>query len=226
MLNGTKKYWFDKNDDPYTQKRKKQRFIRNRLTGLDFEGEMLDERKSCQILFPTLIVKELFRDDVGFRTMQRFRDALFQRIKDARAYERKRRRMGRPLKDHERTIFNDIHGLIWRQEAGGDNGDGNQHLHLVVFVSVSRRDHVSACEELGLEWERITKWGGFHNGNRYAHSYRNKWGVAIGYLHRDDAEKRGALQKLIGLYMAKVSQTPIDRDDDDKLFGARKFDSA
>jgi len=224
MFDSTKKYWFDKNDDPYTQKRKKQRFIRNRLTGLDFEGEIFDERKSCQILFLTLIVKEPFRDDVGFRTMQRFRDRLFQRIKDAHAYERKRRRMGRPLKDHERAIFNDIHGLIWRQESGG-NGDENQHIHLVVFVSVGRRDHVTACEELGLEWERITKWGGFHNGNRYAHSYRNKWGVAVGYVHRDDDEKREALRKVIGLYMAKVTQMPADCREDDKLFGARKFSS-
>ncbi len=74
-----------------------------------------------------------------------------------------------------------------------------------------------------MAWQRITQWGDFHNGNRYAHSYRNKWGVAIGYVHRDDAEKRSALQKVIGLYMAKVSQTPIDRDEDDKLFGARVF---
>ncbi|AIP63089.1 inovirus-type Gp2 protein [Burkholderia thailandensis] len=224
MFDSTKKYWFDKNDDPYTQKRKKQRFIRNRLTGLDFEGEMFGEQKSYQIFFPTLNTKKPFRDDVGFRTMQRFRNMLFQRIKDAHAYERKRRRMGRPLKDHERTILNDIYGLIWRQEYGEDNG--SHHVHLVVFAAVSRRDHVSACEELGLEWERITKWGGFHNGNRYAHSYRNKWGVATGYVHRDDEEKREALRKVIGLYMAKVSQMPVDRDEDDKLFGARKFDSA
>lgn len=223
MFDSTKKCWFDKNDDPYTRKRKKQRFIRNRLTGLDFEGEMFDERKSCQILFPTLIVKELFRDDVGFRTMQRFREMLFQRIKDAHAYERKRRRMGRPLEEHERTIFHDILGLVWRQEAGGEIGNGNQHLHLVVFVSVSRRDHVTACEELGVEWERITKWGDFHNGNRYAHSYRNKWGVAVGYVHRDDDEKRAALRKVIGLYISKVTQIPADCHEDDKLFGTRRF---
>ncbi|KVU26546.1 hypothetical protein WK66_11205 [Burkholderia ubonensis] len=222
MFDSSKKYWFDKNDGVNTQRRKKQRFVRNQITGLTFEGERFDEHKSYQILFPTLIVKELFRDDVGFRTMQKFRDTLFRRIKDAHAYERKRSRMGRPLKDHERTILNDIHGLIWRQESGG-GGDENQHIHLVVFAAVSRRDHVTACEELGMVWQRITHWGDFHNGNRYAHSYRNKWGVAIGYVHRDDAEKRSALQKLIGLYMAKVSQTPIDREDD-KLFGTRFFD--
>ncbi|VBL80406.1 hypothetical protein [Burkholderia pseudomallei] len=222
MFDSSKKYWFDKNDDYQTQKRKKQRFARNRITGLDFEDEMFDEHNSCQILFPTLNAKKSFRYDVGFRTMQRFRKIMFERIKDAHAYERKRRRMGRPLKDHERTILNDIHGLIWRQECGDDDG-GSHHVHIVAFVSDSRRDHVTACEELGLEWERITKWGDFHNGNRYARSYRNKWGVAIGYLHRDDAEKRDALQKLIGLYMAKVSQTPMDRDEDDKLFGTRKY---
>ncbi|WP_442807654.1 hypothetical protein [Trinickia soli] len=222
MFDSSKKYWFDKNDDSPTQKRKKQRFVRNRITGLDFEDEMFDEHNSCQILFPTLNAKKPFRYDVGFRTMQRFRKIMFERIKDAHAYERKRKRMGRPLKGHERTILNDIHALIWRQESGGD-GDENQHVHLVVFVSVSRRDHVSACEELGLEWERITKWGGFHNGNRYAHSYRNKWGVAVGYVHRDDHEKREALRKVIGQYMAKVTQMPIDCDEDDKLFGARKF---
>ncbi|URF04134.1 hypothetical protein [Cupriavidus campinensis] len=222
MFDSGKKYWFNKNDGANTQRRKKQRFVRNQMRGLDTEEEMFEQRKSYQILFPTLIVKELFRDDVGFRTMQKFRDTLFQRIKDAHAYERKRRRMGKPLKDHERTILNDIHGLIWRQECGG-NGDENQHIHIVAFVSVSRRDHATACEELGLEWQRITKWGDFHNGNLYAHSYRSKWGVAIGYVHRDDAEKRSALQKVIGLYMAKVSQTPIDRDEDDKLFGARLF---
>ncbi|CAK0405404.1 Uncharacterised protein [Burkholderia pseudomallei] len=74
-----------------------------------------------------------------------------------------------------------------------------------------------------MEWERITKWGGFHNGNRYAHAYRNKWGVAVGYVHRDDDEKREALRKLIGLYMSKVTQTPIDCDENDKLFGVRRF---
>ncbi|CAB3790899.1 hypothetical protein [Paraburkholderia fynbosensis] len=204
MFDSSKKYWFDKNDDPCTQKRKKQRYIRNRITGLDFEDEMFDERKSYQILFITLNVKELFRDDVGFRTMQRFRRKLFQRIKDA-----------------TRGILRDIHGLCWRQESGG-RGDENHHLHLVVFVRASRRDHVTACEELGLEWQRITHWGDFHSGNRYAHSYRNKWGVAVGYVHRDDDEKREALRKLIGLYMAKVTQVPIDCDEDDKLFGTRK----
>lgn len=222
VFDSSKKYWFDKNDDHNTQKRKKQRFIRSRITGLDTEEEMFEQRKSYQILFPTLVVKERYRDDVGFRSMQKFRDTLFQRIKDAHAYERKRRRIGRPLEEHERTILHDIHGLIWRQESGG-SGDENQHIHLVVFSSVSRRDHVRACEELGMAWQRITQWGDFHNGNRYANSYRNKWGVAIGYVHRDDAEKRSALQKVIGLYMAKVSQTPIDRDKDDKLFGARVF---
>jgi hypothetical protein len=128
--------------------------------------------------------------------------------------------MGRPLKEHERTILHDIHGLIWRQESGERGGE---HLHLVVWVSVSRRDHVTACEELGLAWQHITHWGDFHNGNRYAHSYRNKYGVAIGYVHRDDEEKREALRKVIGLYMAKVTHVPADSDEDDKLFGARKF---
>lgn len=221
MFDSTKKYWFNKDDDTYTQRRKKQRFVRNQRTGLNFEEDMFELRKSHQILFPTLNVNERYRDDVGFRTMQVFRDTLFRRIKDAHAYERYRRSIGRPLKDHERTILHDIHGLIWRQESG-ENG-GSEHLHLVVFVRSSRRDHVGACEELGLEWQRITHWGDFHNGNRYAHSYRSKWGVAIAYVHRDDAEKRSALQKVIGLYMAKVSQTPIDRDEDDKLFGVRRF---
>ncbi|WP_333986809.1 hypothetical protein [Burkholderia cepacia] len=222
MFDSTKKYWFDRSDDTYTQRRERQRFTRSRAKGLDFEEEMFELRKSYQILFTTLNISEQFRDDVGFRTMKKFRDTLFQRIKDAHVYERKRRHMGRPLEEHERTILHDIHGLIWRQESGG-NGDENQHIHLVVFSAVSRRDHVRACEELGMAWQRITQWGDFHNGNRYAHSYRNKWGVAIGYVHRDDAEKRSALQKVIGLYMAKVSQTPIDRDEDDKLFGARVF---
>lgn len=222
MFDSTKKYWFDKNDDTYTQRRKKQRFTRSRIKGLNFKEEMFELRKSYQILFGTLNINERHREDVGFRTMQKFRDTLFQRIKDAHAYERYRKSIGRPLKDHERTILHDIHGLIWRQESGG-SGDENQHIHLVVFVSVSRRDHVTACEELGLEWQRITQWGDFHNGNRYVHSYRRKWGVALGYVHRDDDEKREALRKVIGLYMAKVSQTPIDRDEDDKLFGARRF---
>jgi hypothetical protein len=95
MFDSGKSYWFDRNDEPNTQRRKKQRFVRSRITGLDFEGEMFEEHKSYQILFPTLIVKKPFRDDVGFRTMQRFRDILFQRIKDAHAYERKRRRVAR-----------------------------------------------------------------------------------------------------------------------------------
>jgi hypothetical protein len=224
MIDSSKKYWFDKNDDSYTQKRKKQRFIRNQITGLNFADEMFELRKSHQILFPTLKIHERFRDDVTFITMQGYRDRLFQRIKDAHAYERKRRRIGKPLKDYERTILNDIHGLIWRQEYGEDGGA--HHIHIVAFVSVSRRDSVTACEDLGMAWVRVTNgWGGFHNGNRYVHSYRNKWGVAIGYVHRDDTEKRSALQKFIGLYMAKASQEPIDRNEDDKLFGRRMFGS-
>lgn len=220
MFDSTKKYWFDKCDDTYIQRRKKQRFTRSRIKGLNFEEEMFELRKSYQILFCTLNINERHREDVGFRTMQKFRDTLFQRIKDAHAYERYRRSIGRPLKDHERTILHDIHGLIWRQESGERGGE---HLHLVVWISVSRRDHVTACEELGMAWQRITQWGEFHNGNRYAHSYRNKWGVAVGYVHRDDDDKREALRKLIGLYIAKVTQVPIDCDEDDKLFGARKF---
>ncbi|MFM0190117.1 hypothetical protein PQR25_30410 [Paraburkholderia nemoris] len=223
MFDSTKKYWFNKDDDTHTQQRKKQRFLRNQRTGLNFEEDMFELRKSCQILFPTLIIKELFRNDVGFRTMQKLRDILFQRIKDAHAYERKRRRMGRPLEEHERTIFHDIYGFVWRQECGGD-GDENPHLHLVVFIRASRRNHRMACDELGMAWQRITSgWGDFHNGNRYAHSYRNKWGVAVGYVHRNDDEKRGALQKLIGLYMSKVNQMPVERDEDGKLFGTRYF---
>ncbi|MFM0620004.1 hypothetical protein PQR37_38775 [Paraburkholderia nemoris] len=221
MFDSSKKYWFDRNDDSHTRRRKKQRFVRNQRTGLEFEEDMFELCKSHQILFPTLNVNERFRDDVGFRTMQKFRGTLFQRIKDAHAYERYRRSIGRPLKDHERTILHDIHGLIWRQETGYDGGC--EHVHLVVFVSVSRRDHVRACEELGMAWNRITKWGSFDNANRYAHTYSKKWGVAIGYVHRNDEEKRGALHKLIGLYMSKVVQEPLDRDADDKLFGVRYF---
>ncbi|WP_176081438.1 hypothetical protein [Paraburkholderia tropica] len=222
MLDSTKKYWFNKDDDTWTQRRKKQRFVRNQRTGLSFEEDMFELCKSHQILFITLNIDERYRDDVGFRTMQGFRGTLFRRIKEALAYERYRRSIGRALKDDERTIFHDIHGLIWRQEAG-DDGDGNHHLHIVAFISVSRRDHVTACDELGFAWQRITQWGDFHNGNRYAHSYKDKWGVAIGYVHRDDEEKRESLRKLIGLYMSKVTQAPADREEDDKLSGRRKF---
>ncbi|MCA8008634.1 hypothetical protein [Burkholderia cenocepacia] len=223
MFDSTRKYWFNKDDGAYARRRKKQRFLRNQRAGLNFGEGMFELRKSSQILFITLNADERYRNDVGFRTMQRFRSTLFQRIRDAQAYERYRRSIGRALKDHEWNILHDIHGLIWRQEAGGENGDENHHIHLVVWVSVSRRDHVGACEELGLLWQRITQWGDFHNGNRYAHSYRNKWGIATGYIHRDDKEKREVLRKLIGLYMSKVTQTPVDSDEDDKLFGTRYF---
>lgn len=92
---------------------------------------MFERRKSYQLLFITLVIKKYVRDDVNFETMQTLRRKLFQRIKDA-----------------TRGILYDIHGLIWRQESGG-SGDENHHLHLVVFVSASRRDHVTACDELG-----------------------------------------------------------------------------
>jgi hypothetical protein len=206
MSDRTIKYWLDRDDDYSTQRRKKQRFNRCRVKNLNFELEMLERRKSYQILFITLVVKKCLRDDVNFETMQMLRRKLFQRIKDA-----------------TRGIMSQIHGLIWRQEGGG-NGDENHHLHLVVFVSASRRDHVTACDELGEYWVTLTRgWGDYDNGNRYAHSYKNKWGVAVGYLHRDDEEKRESLRKLIGLYMSKVTQAPVDRDEDDKLSGRRKF---
>lgn len=65
-------------------------------------------------------------------------------------------------------------------------------MHLVVFVSVSRRDHVTACDELGEYWLTLTRgWGDYDNGNRYAHSHKNKWGVAVGYLYRDDDKLSG-----------------------------------
>lgn len=206
MFDSSKKYWFDKNDDASTQRRKRQRFHRCSVRNLNFERGMLDLRKSYQILFITLIIKKHLRDDVNFETMQVLRRKLFQRIKDA-----------------TRGILYDIHGLIWRMEEGDDGG--GLHLHLVVFISASRRDHVTACDELGEYWiERITcGWGDFHNGNRYTHSYRNKWGVAVGYLHRDDEQKRESLRKFIGLYMSKVTQAPVDRVDDDKLSGRRYF---
>lgn len=210
MFDSSKKYWFDKNDDALTQRRKRQRFNRCSIRNLNFERGMLDLRKSYQILFITLIIKKHLRDDVNFETMQVLRRKFFQRIKDA-----------------TRGILYDIHGLIWRQESGGSGerrGDENHHLHLVLFVSASRRDHVTACDELGEYWVALTHgWGDFDNGNRYAHSYKNKWGVAVGYLHRDDEEKRESLRKFIGLYMSKVTQAPADRDDDDKLSGRRYF---
>ena len=207
MFDHTAKYWFDRNDDNRTQRRKKQRFIRNQSTGLSCLADMFTRRKSYQVLFITLNISKRFREDVRFKTMQGLRRRLFQRIKDAR-----------------RGILSEIHGLIWRMEQGDDGG--GHHLHLIVFVSVSRRDHVSACDEFGDYWvENVTNgWGDYDNGNRYAHSYRNRWGVAVGYVHRDDAEKREALRKVIGLYMAKVSQMPDDRDDEDNLFGVRHFD--
>ncbi|MFC5427552.1 hypothetical protein ACFPTO_01815 [Paraburkholderia denitrificans] len=206
MSDGTSKYWLGRDDDSNTQRCKKQRFDRCRIRNLNFEIEMFDRRKSYQILFITMNINKSLRDDVNFETMQKFRRKLFQRIKDA-----------------TRGILSEIHGLIWRQESGG-NGNENHHLHLVVFVSASRRDHVTACEELGEYWVALTRrWGDFDNGNRRTPSYRKKWGVAVGYIHRNDEEKRGALRKLIGLYMAKVSQTPVDRDEDDKLSGRRFF---
>jgi hypothetical protein len=206
MFDRSKKYWFDKNDDALTQRRKRQRFNRCSIRNLSFERRMLDLRKSYKILFITLVIKKHLRDDVNLETMQVLRRKLFQRIKDA-----------------TRGILSEIHGLIWRQESGG-NGDENHHLHLVGFVSASRRDHVSACDELGAYWVALTRgWGDYDNGNRYAHSYKNKWGVAVGYLHRDDEEKRESLRKLIGLYMSKVTQAPVDRDEDDKLSGRRRF---
>jgi len=220
----SRKYWFDRNDDYHTQRRKKQRFLRNQKTGLDFEDEMFALHKSHQVLFITLNIKPCFRDDVNFRTMQKFRDDLLRRIKDARAYARERKRMGKPIQEHRRTILHDIRGLIWRQEYGEDGG--SHHIHIVAFISVRRRDHGSAREDLGMEWERIARgWGTFHPRARYRHAYRHKWGVATGYVHRDDDEKRYALRKLIGLYMAKVSQTPLDCTDADDLFGRRRFDS-
>ncbi|WP_032954898.1 hypothetical protein [Bordetella hinzii] len=222
MFDSSRKYWFDRNDDYHTQRRKKQRSLRNQKTGLDFEDDMFALHKSHQVLFITLNIKPCFRDDVNFRTMQKFRDDLFRRIKDARAYARERKRMGKPIQDHRRTILHDTRGALWRQEYGEDGG--SHHVHVVAFVSVRRRDHVAACDDLGMEWERITRgWGTFHNGNRYRHSYRDKWGVAIGYVHRNDDEKRFALQKLIGLYMAKASQTPGEREEGDELFGVRYF---
>lgn len=221
MFDSFKKYWFDRNDDSDTQRRKKQRFIRNHNTALNFEDDMFVRHKSHQVLFITLNIKPCFRDDVSFKIMQKFRDDFFRRIKDARAYARERKRLGKPIQDHRRTILHDLRGLIWRQEYGEDGGA--HHVHVVAFVSVSRRDHMAACDELGIEWERITcGWGASHNGNRYTHSYRNKWGVAIGYVHRDDEEKRSALQKLVGLYMAKVNQA-LTVQIGDELFGVRYF---
>lgn len=124
MFDSGKKYWFDKDGDALTQKRKRQCFDRCRLRNLNFEREMLERRKSYQILFITLIIKKHLRDDVNFETMQVLRRKLFQRIKDA-----------------TRGILYDVHALIWRQESGGSGkrrGDENHHLHLVVFVSASR----------------------------------------------------------------------------------------
>ncbi|QRR12271.1 hypothetical protein GJG85_02195 [Burkholderia sp. MS389] len=206
MSDRMNKYWLDRGDDFHAQRRKKQRFNRCRIRNLSFEHEMFERRKSYQLLFITLVIKKYVRDDVNFETMQTLRRKLFQRIKDA-----------------TRGILYDIHGLIWRQESGG-SGDENHHLHLVVFVSASRRDHVTACDELGEYWVALTRgWGDYDNSNRYAHSYKNRWGVAVGYLHRDDDEKRESLRKVIGLYMSKVTQAPVDRDEDDKLSGRRKF---
>jgi hypothetical protein len=221
MYDKTEKYWFNKNDEVHIQRRKKQRFIRNQKTVLDFYTEMYDRRKSYQVLYITLNVKKKYRDDVSFRTMQGWRDRLFRRIKYARDYAYECKLKDKPIKEHNRTILHDIQGLIWRQEYG-DNG-GSHHLHLIVFVSVSRRDHVQACEDLGLKWEDMTPWGDFHNGNRHTYSYKNKWGVAVGYMHRDDEDKQEALRKVIELYMCKTIQEPEERSDDHKLFGVRYF---
>lgn len=223
MYDSTRKRWFDRNDDTQTQRRKKQRFIRNSNSGIEFSDEMFDKRSSYQILFPTLNIADEFREDVSFWTMRGFRERLFRHIKDARAYERYRRRIGKPLKEHERSILHDIQSLIWTQERGNDGGD--HHLHLVVFLSVSRRDHARACDELGLYWiHDVTHgWGDFDNPARYRRDYKNRFGVAIGYLHRNDDDKREALRKLIGLYMSKTTTLASGYEDQDH-FGKRDFD--
>jgi hypothetical protein len=76
-----------------------------------------------------------------------------------------------------------------------------------------------------MYWIRdITRgWGDFDNPARYRRDYQNRFGVAIGYLHRSDDDKREALRKLIGLYMSKTTTLASGYEEQDH-FGKHDFD--
>jgi hypothetical protein len=198
------RYWFNRRDDAKTRKLKKLRFYRRQAAGLDFEKEMFYERKSYRVLFLTLGVEEDHREDVTMKTMQRYRDRFFRRIREARAND---------------ELLYRIQGLVWAFEEGEKSG--GLHLHLVIFYETGRSGDVSICRALGEYWvDEITRgWGSYRNSNANKERFRNRWGIAVGLIYRDNHEMRDSLRTVIGIYMAKTTQEPRRSNDDDKLWG-------
>jgi len=200
-------YWLDPRDDIRTQMLKKLRFYRRQASGLDFEDEMFDERKSYRILFLTVGIDAEHREDVTMQTMQRYRKRFFRHIREASA---------------NNELLYGIQGILWNLEEGGRGG--GLHLHLVIFYQTGRSGDVSICRALGEYWvEKISRIGGsYRNSNANKHDFRNRWGIGVGLIGRHNDEMRNSLRRLIGIYMAKTTQEPRDSSEDDKLFGIIK----
>lgn len=200
-------YWLDTRDDAKTRMLKKLRFYRRQEKGLDFEEKMFRERKSYRTLFLTLGLNADRREDITLPTMQRYRKRLFRDIREALPRD---------------ELLYGIQGFLWNLEEGGQSG--GLHLHLVIFYAAGRSGDVAICRALGEYWvEQITHgWGSYYNSNANKHSYRNRWGNALGAIGREHYEMRDSLRTLIGIYMAKTTQEPRESNDDDKLWGTVK----
>lgn len=200
-------YWLDPRDDSRTRMLKKLRFYRRQKKGLDFEEKMFRERKSYRILFLTLGLDAVRREDISLPTMQDYRERFFRHIREA---------------SPNNELLCGIQGIVWNLEEGGDGG--GLHLHLVIFYETGRSGDVSICRSLGEYWvDKITRgWGSYYNSNDNKDRFRKRWGIGVGLIYRDHQETRESLRTLIGIYMAKTTQEPRGSNDNDKLWGLIK----
>jgi hypothetical protein len=189
-----------------SRKAEQARVRRNRQAGVEFEEDMFEDSSRYLILFLTLNYKKRYREDITLKTIQGHRDRFI-------------RHMG----DYSDELLQGVRGLIWKLEEGECSG---LHLHLLVFYRGDRRADVTIARMMGEYWEHvITKgWGDYWNSNAHKEDFEGKWGVGIGQVNRKGDPKRDSLRLFIENYMAKSNQVPRDRTEDDKLFGARRFD--
>lgn len=99
--------------------------------------------------------------------------------------------------------YDNMVGYIFKIEDGEDKG---KHIHALIFFDGNQvKNDKFKCDQIGQNWEKITKGKGcYHNCN--INNYKNN---AIGMLDYRDVEKRRNLDKAME-YLAKEEQS-IDK---------------
>lgn len=195
---------FNHDEESKRKKAIQARVRRNIRRGLEFEEEMFEERSRYQMLFLTLNYQRECREDITLKTIQAHRDRFIDHMES-------------------NPLLKGIDGYIWRLEEGGSGG--GFHIHFLIFYSAEIGGDVLVAKMIGDYWMRVITqgWGAYWNSNARKERMEKRYGVGIGQVNRNNDPKRVSLRLFIEAYMAKATQAPLDRQNQDRLFGCGKF---